>query len=96
MKFKQKFKQMISSYSFWTALAGALAFVASAIGRAFSIKVEEQIVTDIVMGVAGVLVTVGIVSMPANKTAQAEEQKDSEKSQQNSSVSQSDKTEQSN
>lgn len=63
---------MISSYSFWTTLAGALAFVASAIGRAFSIKVEEQIVTDIVMGVAGVLVAVGIVTLPTDKADKAE------------------------
>lgn len=55
---------MISSYNFWTTLAGAIALVASAIGRAFCVKIEEQIVTDIVMAIAGVLVAVGIVSKP--------------------------------
>lgn len=79
MTFKQKFKQMISSYSFWTTLAGALAMVASAIGKAFSIKVEEQIITDIVMAIAGVLVAVGIVSMPSSKESEREEPVDDEK-----------------
>lgn len=72
MTFKQKFKQMISSYSFWTTLAGALAMVASAIGKAFSIKIEEQIISDIVMAIAGVLVAVGIVSLPTSKENDAE------------------------
>lgn len=68
MTFKQKFKQAISSYSFWTTLAGALALIGSAIGKAFSLKIEEQIISDIVMAIAGVLVAVGIVTMPSKKS----------------------------
>lgn len=68
MKLTTKFKQMIKSYSFWTTLAGSLALVASAIGKAFSIKVEEKIIIDIVMAIAGVLVAVGVVTMPSDKS----------------------------
>lgn len=78
MTFKQKFKQAISSYNFWTTLAGALALIASAIGKAFCVKIEEQIVTDIVMAVAGVLVAVGIVHKPADKTAETEQSSEDE------------------
>lgn len=62
-----KLKNLIRSYSFWTTLAGALCILMSALGRAFSFKVEEKIISDIVMAIAGVLVAVGIVSMPAKK-----------------------------
>lgn len=62
-----KLKNIIRSYSFWTTLAGALCILMSALGRAFSFKVEEKIISDIVMAVAGVLVAVGIVNMPPKK-----------------------------
>ena len=78
MKLTTKFKQMIKSYSFWTTLAGSLALVASAIGKAFSIKVEEKIITDIVMAIAGVLVAVGVVTMPSDKS-KTDEKEDASK-----------------
>lgn len=78
MKFTTKLKQMIKSYSFWTTLAGSLALVASAIGKAFSIKVEEKIIIDIVMAIAGVLVAVGVVTMPSDKS-KADEKEDASK-----------------
>lgn len=78
MKFATKLKQMIKSYSFWTTLAGSLALVASAIGKAFSIKVEEKIITDIVMAIAGVLVAVGVVTMPSDKS-KTDEKEDASK-----------------
>lgn len=78
MKLTTKLKQMIKSYSFWTTLAGSLALVASAIGKAFSIKVEEKIITDIVMAIAGVLVAVGVVTMPSDKS-KTDEKEDASK-----------------
>lgn len=69
---------MIKSYSFWTTLAGSLALVASAIGKAFSIKVEEKIIIDIVMAIAGVLVAVGVVTMPSDKS-KTDEKEDASK-----------------
>ena len=78
MKFTTKLKQMIKSYSFWTTLAGSLALVASAIGKAFSIKVEEKIIIDIVMAIAGVLVAVGVVTMPSDKS-KTDEKEDASK-----------------
>lgn len=80
MIFKQKFKQAISSYSFWTTLAGALALIGSAIGKAFSLKIEEQIISDIVMAIAGVLVAVGIVTMPSKKSEKEIAESDDETS----------------
>lgn len=56
------------SYGFWTALAGAVVVLLNALGKCFGFSVEEEIVTDIIMAIAGVLVVFGIVSMPKDKT----------------------------
>lgn len=65
------------SYGFWTALAGAVVVLLNAIGKCFGFTIEEQIVTDIIMAVAGILVVFGVVSMPKKdedkKTSSTEE-----------------------
>lgn len=83
-----KIKNLIRSYSFWTTLAGALCILASALGRAFSFKVEEKIISDVVMAVAGVLVAVGIVNMPAKQEDEpqsSQEESQAEENEDNSS-----------
>ena len=52
------------SYSFWTALAGAVTILVSALGKCFGFSVDNEIVTDVIMAVAGVLVVLGVVTMP--------------------------------
>ncbi len=61
------------SYGFWTALAGAVVVLINALGKCFGFAVEEQIVTDIVMAIAGVLVVFGVVSMPKNGETQEDD-----------------------
>lgn len=57
-------KNKFRSYGFWTALAGALVVLINAIGRCFGFSVEGEIVSNIVMAVAGVLVVFGVVAIP--------------------------------
>ena len=52
------------SYGFWTALAGGVVMLLNSLGKCFGFAVEEEIVTDVIMAVAGLLVVFGIVSMP--------------------------------
>ena len=59
-----KLKELVKSYGFWTALAGALVVLVQALGGLFGFKVENQLISDIVMAVAGVLVVFGVVAMP--------------------------------
>ena len=59
----KKFK----SYGFWTALAGAVAILATNIGRYFGLEIDGSLAADIVMGIAGVLVVFGVVCMPKNE-----------------------------
>ena len=74
-------KSPVKSYSFWTALAGALVILVNALGNIFGFKIEEKLISDIVMAVAGVLVAFGIVTLPAStkeKTTNSSEQTNEE------------------
>ena len=56
----KKFK----SYSFWTALAGAVTLLLNSLGECFGFSVNNEIVSNIIMAIAGVLVVFGVVTMP--------------------------------
>ena len=58
----KKFK----SYGCWIALSGAVVVLVNALGKCFGFSVEEQLITDIIMAIAGLLVVLGIVVLPKN------------------------------
>lgn len=72
---KNKFK----SYGFWTALAGAVVVLLNALGSAFGFSINDEVVTSIIMAIAGVLVVFGVVSMPKGEEDQKEEQQEEQK-----------------
>ena len=57
--FFKKFK----SYSFWISLSGAIVLLFNCFGRAFGFKIENRVVEDCIMAIAGFLVMLGIVTM---------------------------------
>ena len=57
-------KDKIKSYSFWTALSGAVVVLLQAIGDCFGFSIQSELVSGIIMAIAGVLVVFGVVSMP--------------------------------
>ncbi len=59
MSFFNRFK----NYGFWVSLSAALIVLLNAFGNAFGFKIENQIVEDIVLSVAGLLVVFGVVTM---------------------------------
>ena len=61
------FFNKIKSYGFWVSLSSALVMLATALGKAFGFEVENKIIEDIVMSIAGVLAVFGIVSMNSKK-----------------------------
>lgn len=76
---KQKLKQKVKSYSFWTGLSASVVILIESIASIFGAQVDEEIITNLVMAVCGVLVMLGIVVMPVteNKTnADTEETKE--------------------
>ena len=78
----KNFKQKIKSYGFWTGLSGAVVMLVGTISKAFGLSLDSKIAEQIVMGICGVLVAVGIVSMPVkteDKTTKTDDYKDDEK-----------------
>ena len=67
---KNKFK----SYSFWTALAGAIVVLVQAIGKMVGFIPNSEIISDIVMAIAGFLVVLGVVSAPTTENAKSKDQ----------------------
>lgn len=76
-----KFKQLIKSYSFWTTLAGAIVVLVQVLGRIFNFSISNDLVHDLIMAIAGVLVALGIVTLPkvASETDDIENKESEEK-----------------
>lgn len=66
-------KNRIKSYSFWTALSGAVVIFLNALGDLFGFAVQDELVSGLVMAVAGILVVFGIVTMPSNEDTNVDE-----------------------
>ena len=72
-------KNKLRSYGFWTALASALVVFVNAIGRFFNFSVQEELISNIVMAIAGVLVVCGVVVMPKKNEEDGEEESQEKK-----------------
>lgn len=83
-------KNKIKSYSFWTALSGAVVVLLQAIGDCFGFSIQSELVSGIIMAIAGVLVVFGVVSMP-NKDGSTD--KESEGQTENQAEENSEQTE---
>lgn len=83
-------------FSFWTALAGAVTVLASALGKCFGFSVDNQIITDVIMAIAGVLVVLGVVTMPKNQDNNQEKQDDNHEIQENQNDKSNQESEQNN
>lgn len=66
---KNKFK----NYGFWVSLSSAVVVLFEAIGRACGFIPDGQIINDIIMSVAGLLVVLGFVTMPASEKNKTDE-----------------------
>lgn len=71
----KKFK----SFGFWTALAGAVTILVNALGKCFGFSIDNQIVSDVIMAVAGVLVVLGVVTMPKKENKENSQDQTQEK-----------------
>lgn len=69
----------MSSYSFWTGLAAAVVILAKSIADIFGATVNEEIITNVIMAICGLLVALGFVTMPTAEQEKEETQIDEEK-----------------
>lgn len=60
-------KEKLKSYSFWSALSGAMVIFVNALGKIFGFSVEDELISGLIMAIAGVLVVFGVVTMPNSK-----------------------------
>lgn len=74
-------KDKIKSYSFWTALSGAVVVLLQAVGDCFGFSIQSELVSGIIMAIAGVLVVFGVVSMPKSSSENKTDKDDEAKSQ---------------
>ena len=86
-------KNKIKSYSFWTALSGAVVVLLQALGKCFGFSIDSDIVTGIIMAVAGILVVFGVVSMPNSNNDQQNNQTDNTESCDEETVAKDESTE---
>ena len=68
----KKFFKRFSKYSFWVSLSGAIVILLNAFGKAFNFSIENKVVEDCIMAIAGVLVVLGVVGGVAGKTDEDE------------------------
>ena len=57
----------MKSYSFWVSFSGALIVLLNAFGKLLGFSIENKVVEDCVMAVAGILIVIGIVTMDIPK-----------------------------
>ena len=70
----KKFFEKIKSYSFWVSLSASLILLLNSLGKAFGFEIENQVVEDCVMSIAGLLAVFGVVSMNGkNASSQSSE-----------------------
>ncbi len=69
-------KNLFKNYSFWVSLSGAVVVLIETIGRAVGFIADGKLINDIIMAVAGLLVVLGVVTMPANNKGTNDESDD--------------------
>ncbi|MBQ8844907.1 MAG: hypothetical protein IJ008_02695 [Clostridia bacterium] len=57
----------MKSYSFWTALSGALVIFIKSICKMFGVEIQDEIISSIVLGFASILVVFGVITMPSKE-----------------------------
>ena len=62
-------KTKIKSYTFWTSLSAAVILLVNSLGNMFGFKIEDEIISNIIMSICGVLVVLGVVNAPTKKSA---------------------------
>ncbi len=65
----KNFFKKFRSYSFWVSLSGAVIILLNALSRLFGFEIENQVVEDVIMSVAGVFVVLGIVVYDKNSNS---------------------------
>ncbi len=91
----KNFFDKIKSYSFWVSFSAALIMLLNALGNAFGFEIENKVVEDVVMSIAGILAVLGIVTMNDKKANTEQDLEENETTENENSEENSDAEEES-
>ena len=63
-----KLKDRIKTYNFWVSLSSAVFLLLKLLGHQFNFYVDENIFSDLITSLCGILVILGIIVPPTSKT----------------------------
>ena len=63
-----KLKERIKTYNFWVSLSSAIFLLLKVLGTQFGFKVDESLFSDLITSLCGILVILGIIVPPTNKS----------------------------
>lgn len=66
-----KLKDRIKTYNFWVSLSSAIFLIIKLLGQQFNFNVDESLFSDIITSLCGILVILGIIAPPTNKSVGA-------------------------
>ena len=69
----KKLLERMKSYSFWISFSGALVLLINCIGKIFNFQIDNKIVEDVVMSIAGLLVVLGFITKETKNSATSNE-----------------------
>lgn len=75
---KKLFEKM-KSYSFWVSFSGALIIFLNCLGNIFHFQIQNEVVEDVIMSIAGLLVVLGFVTKETGDESEEDEKQEIDK-----------------
>ncbi len=69
----------MKSYSFWVSFSGALIIFLNCLGNIFHFQIQNEVVEDVIMSIAGLLVVLGFVTKETGDESEEDEKQEIDK-----------------
>lgn len=89
---KKLFEKM-KSYSFWVSFSGALIIFLNCLGNIFHFQIQNEVVEDVIMSIAGLLVVLGFVTKETGDESEEDEKQEIDKTNEDEDVKNEEKEE---
>ncbi len=89
---KKLFEKM-KSYSFWVSFSGALIIFLNCLGNIFHFQVQNEVVEDVIMSIAGLLVVLGFVTKETGDESEEDEKQEIDKTNEDEDMKKEEKEE---
>lgn len=89
---KKLFEKM-KSYSFWVSFSGALIIFLNCLGNIFHFQIQNEVVEDVIMSIAGLLVVLGFVTKETGDESEEDEKQEIDKTNEDEDMKKEEKEE---